>query len=188
MYGGDMLRVILSVAALALLLSSFVQAQTIRSFYLESLPAGLPGHQGQNTNEIKTIDVAMPRLKIKQTGLLTSRLSTKDRERWKSLERLVFATGHGDEPLHPVLQELWRWVDSCGHLIYLEIPEDKTVQNSTAGSFNIDHEFSKLITYYIYVKFLDGAGNATVGTLPARQVNLAQGYSVPKIFLPEIRK
>lgn len=42
--------------------------------------------------------------------------------------------------------------------------------------------------YYIYVKFLDGAGNATVGTLPARQVNLAQGYSVPKIFLPEIRK
>ena len=42
--------------------------------------------------------------------------------------------------------------------------------------------------YYIYVKFLDGAGNATVGTLPALQVNLAQGYSVPKIFLPEVRK
>lgn len=41
-------------------------------------------------------------------------------------------------------------------------------------------------TYYIYVKFLDGAGNATVGTLPAVQVNLTQGFSVPKIFLPEI--
>jgi hypothetical protein len=43
-------------------------------------------------------------------------------------------------------------------------------------------------TYYIYVKFLDGAGNATVGTLPAVQVNLTQGFSIPKIFLPEIRK
>lgn len=43
-------------------------------------------------------------------------------------------------------------------------------------------------TYYIYIKFLDGAGNATVGTVPAVQATLAQGYKVPTLYLPHVRK
>lgn len=43
-------------------------------------------------------------------------------------------------------------------------------------------------TYYIYVKFLDGAGNATIGTLPAVQAQLSAGFSVPTLYLPQIGK
>jgi len=43
-------------------------------------------------------------------------------------------------------------------------------------------------TYYIYVKFLDGAGNATVNTLPAAQAQLSAGFSVPTLYLTPITK
>jgi hypothetical protein len=135
-----MRRVFLSVAALALLLISHFPAvaQVTRARFVEPLPAGSFGHQVKVSYETTTIDVPMPRLKIKQTGLLTSRLTEKDLERWKTLERLVFAKGKTGEPLHPVLQELWRWADGSGHIIYVELVDSKNVQTSTAGSFNIE--------------------------------------------------
>lgn len=43
-------------------------------------------------------------------------------------------------------------------------------------------------TYHIYVKFLDGAGNATTGTLPAAQAQLSTGFAVPTIYLPQAAK
>lgn len=43
-------------------------------------------------------------------------------------------------------------------------------------------------TYYIYVKFLDGAGNATIGTLSAAQAQLSAGFSMPKLYLPQVAK
>lgn len=109
-----MQRVFLSCIALALLVSSLVQAQTP--------PA---------------VDATISHLKIKQTGLLTSHLSDKDRIRWKAIEQLVFAQAN-NEPLHPVLCELWRWADASGHVIQVELIDSKTFQSSTAGSFNIE--------------------------------------------------
>ncbi|HEX9373071.1 MAG TPA: hypothetical protein VF897_18810 [Roseiflexaceae bacterium] len=40
--------------------------------------------------------------------------------------------------------------------------------------------------YYVYVKFLDGAGNATTGTLSTGKVTLTQGYTIPTRNLPII--
>jgi hypothetical protein len=41
--------------------------------------------------------------------------------------------------------------------------------------------------YFVYVRFLDGAGNPTEGFLEA-QVNLAQGYAVPTVQMPVMIK
>lgn len=132
-----MQRLPLSVAILALLAISLfsVRAQSVRSVFTESPVSGPSGHA---INQTTTIEVPMPVLKIKQTGLLTSRLSEKDRARWKAIEQIVFATNKSGEPLHPVLQELWRWADNSGHQIQVELIESKTLQSSTAGSFNIE--------------------------------------------------
>lgn len=43
-------------------------------------------------------------------------------------------------------------------------------------------------TYYIYVKFLDGAGNASTKTLISDRVTLVRGYAYPKSSLPLIAK
>ncbi len=128
-----MLRVSLSFVALALLLTSLVQAQTVRSLFVESPPTGALGH-----NPVTTIVVSMPALKIKQTGLLTSRLSDKDRVRWKAIEQIVLAKAKTDEPLHPVLRELWRWADTSDHIIQVEMIDSRAAQTNTAGSFNIE--------------------------------------------------
>lgn len=42
--------------------------------------------------------------------------------------------------------------------------------------------------FYVYVKFLDGAGNATIGTMPVKQAELKQGYSTPTLYLSQITK
>ena len=109
-----MQRVFLSCIALALLVSSLVQAQTLSA-----------------------VDATISNLKTKQTGLLTTRLSDKNRIRWKAIEQLVFAQANA-EPLHPVLCELWRWADASGHVIQVELIDSKSVHSNTAGSFNIE--------------------------------------------------
>lgn len=132
-----MQRFPLSVAFLALLAFSLFpgRAQSVRSVFTESPVTGLFGHV---TNQSTIIEVPMPALKIKQTGLLTSRLSEKDRTRWKAIEQIVFATNKTGEPLHPVLQDLWRWADNSGHQIQVGLVESKSLQSNTAGSFNIE--------------------------------------------------
>ncbi|KAB8141130.1 hypothetical protein F8S13_20200 [Chloroflexia bacterium SDU3-3] len=43
-------------------------------------------------------------------------------------------------------------------------------------------------TYYVYIKFLDGAGNPSSKTLISEPVTLDTGYQIPKNFLPSISK
>lgn len=135
-----MLRFSLSFAALALLLvfSLSTKAQFVRAMFVESPSAGVSPHAGKTRNEVTTIDVPMPSIKIKQTGLLAARLSQKDLERWKSLTRLVRAEGKKGEPLYPVLRALWEWADNSGHVIYVEVPEGGPTPTSTAGSINFE--------------------------------------------------
>ncbi len=134
-----MLRFSLSFAALALLLTSLVQAQTGRA-------------------------VTTP---LKQTGLLTARLSDKDRVRWKAIEQLVFAQTKTDEPYHPVLRELWRWADASPHVIQIELIDSKAVQSSTAGSFNIER--------------FDPAGHCHVTSLKLYLSNIDQAVIGPQV-------
>jgi hypothetical protein len=42
--------------------------------------------------------------------------------------------------------------------------------------------------YYVFVKFLDGAGNPTTATLNVPKITLASGFSTPKIYSPVIRR
>ncbi|HEX4945994.1 MAG TPA: hypothetical protein VFZ34_05000 [Blastocatellia bacterium] len=169
----------LAVAALALLLIASVPAQTVRTTYLESPPSGPFGHQ--TGAEIKTIDLPFPLLKIKQTGLLTSRLSDKDRERWKGIAEIALATHSDGTPLHPVFHELWRWAEACSHAIYVELVESKAVQSSTAGSFNLER--------------FDPTGNRHEASLKLFLSNIDQAVIGPQVarangFIPfsELRK
>ena len=171
-----MLRVSLSFVALALLLTSLAQAQTVRSLFVESPRTGAMAH-----NPITTIDVPMPRLRIKQTGLLTSRLSDKERVRWKAIERLVFAKAKTNEPLHPILRELWRWADTSDHIIQVELIDSRAVQTSTAGSFNIER--------------VDPTGHCHVTSLKLYLSNIDQAVIGPQVarangFIPfdDLRK
>ena len=43
-------------------------------------------------------------------------------------------------------------------------------------------------TYYLYVKFIDGAGNASTGTLISGPVRLAAGYTAIETFLPNVSR
>lgn len=135
-----MLRFYLPLAALALLLLNFspVEAQTVRSSFVEFPPVPPLKQKVKVVPETITIDTPMPPLRIKQSGLLVSRLASKELERWKELERLVFAEGSKGEPLHPTLRELWQWADNSGHVIYVQFQEPKAISSSTAGSFNIE--------------------------------------------------
>ncbi len=42
--------------------------------------------------------------------------------------------------------------------------------------------------YFVYVRFLDGAGNPSSTALPVVKVTLAPGYTIPTYALPLIRK
>lgn len=135
-----MLRFSLSLAALALLLviDLSTKAQTVRSFFVEPSSSGLFTRSGKTQTEVTTIDVSMPPVKIKQSGLLTSRLSPKEVERWKNLTRLVFATEKDGLPRYPLLRELWEWADNSGHVVYVQLRDDNVLPSSTAGSINIE--------------------------------------------------
>lgn len=72
------------------------------------------------------------------SGLITSRLSLKELERWKAIERLVFAEDSNQQPLHPTLRNLWEWVETSGHAIFVEIARSTKTSTCTAGSFVIE--------------------------------------------------
>jgi hypothetical protein len=159
-----MLRIFLSLAALALLLASLAQAQSVRSPLLES-----PSQKAveQTTQPVATINPTQPL--HRQTGLLTTRLSQKDRVRWKAIEQLVFAQSKTGEPYHPILRELWHWADNSRHIIQVELLDSKTVQSSTAGSFNIER-FDPAGQYHItsLKLYLSNIDQAVIGPQVAR--------------------
>jgi hypothetical protein len=72
------------------------------------------------------------------SGLNTSRLSSKDLERWKSIERLALAEGSDGQPLHPTLRNLWEWIETSGHTVFVEISRSTRKSTCTAGSFVIE--------------------------------------------------
>lgn len=133
-----MLRYSLSLAALALLLISVssLEAQTVRAQFLAT-PATASGRQGV-VPTTTTIEVPMPSLPIKRTGLLASRLSPKELERWRNLQRLASAQNKTGAPRYPALRELWDWADHSGHVIYVELQTSGFVPSSTAGSMHLE--------------------------------------------------
>jgi hypothetical protein len=72
------------------------------------------------------------------SGLITSRLSIKELEQWKEIERIVFAEDADQRPLYPKLRDLWKRVETSGHAVFIEIASSTRTSTSTAGSFVIE--------------------------------------------------
>jgi hypothetical protein len=73
------------------------------------------------------------------SGLNASRLAPKDLERWRAIEELVFAEDGKHQPLHPTIRGMWEWLETSGHLVYVEIVRSTRAATCTAGNFSIEY-------------------------------------------------
>jgi hypothetical protein len=82
------------------------------------------------------LDESMPRVQLPvSSGLLTDRISKKGLKRWQEIERFIFVKDAKGQPLHRTLVSLWRWVQTSGHAVYIEIVQRLSISTCTAGSF-----------------------------------------------------
>ncbi len=83
-------------------------------------------------------NTAPPNRSAESSGLITTRLSVKELERWKVIERLALAEGADRQPLHPTLRNLWEWIETSGHTVFVQISRSTKRSTCTAGSFVIE--------------------------------------------------
>ncbi|MCI0339443.1 MAG: hypothetical protein L0226_17865 [Acidobacteria bacterium] len=99
------------------------------------------------------------------SGLLPDRLSVKDLEKWRAIERLVFAEDNERQPLHPTLRWLWEWIDTSGHAVYVEVIRLNRTSTCTAGNFSIE--------------YFDPGGGRHVTVIKLNLPNIDQAYVGP---------
>ncbi len=97
------------------------------------------------------------------TGLRTERLTPKDQLRWNNIETLVFAQSPDGQWLHPTLINLWQWIETSGHAVYIEFNRSNNVITSTAGQFRIER--------------LDPRGERHVGVISLNLSNIDAAYT-----------
>ncbi|MEP7339771.1 MAG: hypothetical protein ABI977_18680 [Acidobacteriota bacterium] len=73
-----------------------------------------------------------------RTGLITTRLSARELEKWKAIEQIVFSEDENHQPLHPTLSGMWEWVETSGHAVYVEFFRLDNASTCTAGHFMIE--------------------------------------------------
>ncbi len=73
----------------------------------------------------------------KAAGLLTHRLSSRQRRTWESIQRIVVAMDKEGRPVHPVIYGLLRRIEESGCAIQLEIIEKVRSKENLAGQFLI---------------------------------------------------
>lgn len=71
------------------------------------------------------------------SDLITDRLSGKQLKLWYAIKRVALAIDDNHQPLHPTLYRLWRWAETSGHAIYIELQGGSDSVGSTAGSFRL---------------------------------------------------
>jgi hypothetical protein len=71
------------------------------------------------------------------SGLITTRLSPRQLERWQEIKQLAFAEDENGEPLHPILRGLWEWAELSQHAIYIEMLARTRYRLSLAGNFQV---------------------------------------------------
>src|SRR5882672_4597526 len=103
------------------------------------------------------------------SGLITSRLSIKELEQWKEIERIVFAEDADRRPLYPTLRSLWEQVQTSGHAVFVEIASSTRTSTCTAGSFVIERFDPKGEKHIAAIKLnLSSIDHAAVGPGSAR--------------------
>src|SRR5215510_14866855 len=121
---------------------------------------------GQETQS-KKIEVA--RRQAASSGLITSRLSMKELDLWKEIERIVFAESADRRPLHPELRNLWERVETSNHAVFIEIARSTRISSCTAGSFAIERFDPKGEKHIAVIKLnLSSIDQAHVGPSSAR--------------------
>ena len=72
------------------------------------------------------------------SGIITTRISRKEMQRWYTIKRIVFAEDTRGQPKHSILRDLWEKIESSGHAIYIEIRSSADSISTIAGSFRIE--------------------------------------------------
>ncbi len=101
-----------------------------------------------------------------RTGLFANRLSDKELERWREIERVVFAEDANHQPLHPTLRGLWEWIETSGHTVYVEFERGGNSTSCTAGHFLIEH--------------LDRSGEHHIAAIKLSLTNINDAYVGPE--------
>src|ERR1051326_4823204 len=103
------------------------------------------------------------------TGILTDRLSPNELRRWSAIERFVLDKDSSEQPLYPTLYDLWNWIESNGHAVYIELPAAKSGRNCTAGSFGIEQVDPEGKRHVAVIRlYLNTIDQAVVGPPAAR--------------------
>jgi hypothetical protein len=96
-------------------------------------------------------------------AIRTDRLSPRQVRVWNSIREIVFAKDRANQLLHPRLQELWQSMESCNHLIFIEIGAQATNANTKAGEMVIEKADPSGVQHTVNVQlFLSTIGRAFV--------------------------
>jgi len=120
-----------------------------------------------NTGEAQSV----PPAQTAATGILTDRLSAKQLARWRKIERIVLAVDAQGQILHPVLYALWKWADTSGHAIYIEIREPYNPLPNSAGTFQIES--------------LDPTGEHHIAVIRLNLTTIDLAYVGPEVRRPD---
>jgi hypothetical protein len=83
-------------------------------------------------------EVSMRPRRALPSGIITTRMSSKDMQRWHAIKRIVFAEDARGQPIHPILRDLWEKIENSGHAVYIEMRSPSFRISTTAGSFRIE--------------------------------------------------
>lgn len=71
-------------------------------------------------------------------GIRTDRLSPRQLRVWETIKRIVFAKDASGRFSHPKLHGLWQWLETSGHVVYMELPDPKDRCDHQAGKFHVE--------------------------------------------------
>ncbi len=127
-----------------------------------------------------------PPVTSKQTGLVTTRLSAKELEKWREIEQIVFAENDNHQPWHPTLRNMWQWIETSGHTVYVEIVRLSGTPTCTAGEFIIER-FDPLGEHHIAIiklnlasinhAYVGGQTKRPDGFIPFLGLNMEERYA-----------
>lgn len=74
---------------------------------------------------------------IEDKGLTPIVSNERERQKWEEIEELIFLDDNDGQPIHPTLRWLWQWLDTSGHMVFVDIRQKRGDLN-LAGSFSIE--------------------------------------------------
>jgi hypothetical protein len=97
-----------------------------------------------------------------QTGFRTDRLSTKQLQIWKRIERIATARDAAGRLLHPTLANLWQKAESSGHMLFINMRTSAT--ENMAGKFIVEKADPEgknhSLSIHLYLSSIDRANTS----------------------------